>query len=216
VLEELYTKEFAAKPGDVDVLTKAYTLMSMAGCTSDFYISVGEQYYAVKPSTDVAIRLATLFENKQQYDKALQYLTPMIESETDPTAKSNLYVRVAASELGQKSNSAAAQAARQAIALDSNNGAAHMLLAEADIGGASGCSGFGAQTVFWLAYDELVRARDSFAGDAAMQEAANSRMGSVRGNFPTTEDAFMYGVQNNSSYTVSCGWVSGTTTARTR
>ncbi len=218
VLEGLYSRELAAKPGDADVLTKAYGLMSMAGCESEFYISVAEQLYAIKPSSDVAIRLAMLFEKQQQFDKALKYLAEMIETETDPSAKANLYVRVAASELGQKRGSAAAQAARQAIALDGGNGYAHMFLAEAYIGGAAQCSGFHAQTVFWLAYDELARAREAFEGDAAMQETVSNRMASCRSNFPTKEDAFMYveGYADGKSYTVNCGWVSGTTTTRSR
>ncbi len=215
VLEGLYTRQLAEKPGDVDLLAKAYGLMSSAGCESAFYISVAEQYYAAKPSSDVAIRLAMMFEKNEQYDKALHYLNEMIESETDPAAKSNLYVRVAASELGQKRFSATAQAARQAIALNGNNGIAHMLLAEAYIGGASGCGGFHGQTVFWLAYDELARAREV---DPSLQEAAQGRMNSIYGSFPTKEDAFMYiqGYADGQSYRVNCGWVSGTTTTRSR
>jgi tetratricopeptide (TPR) repeat protein len=215
VLEELYSKELAAKPGDAEVLGKAFNLMSMAGCETPFYTSVAEQYYAVAPSSDVAIRLAMVFEKTNQYEKALKYLNEMVTSETSPTAKANLYVRVAASELGQKRFSAAAQAARQAIAIDSSNGLAHMMLAEAYAGGATQCSGFHAQTVYWLAYDELARAREA---DPAMQEAATSRMGAFRASFPTREDGFMYieGYADGKSYTVNCGWVSGTTTIRSR
>jgi tetratricopeptide (TPR) repeat protein len=215
VLEELYTKELAAKPGDVDVLGKAFNLMSMAGCETPFYFSVAEQYYAAAPSTDVAIRLATMFEKQEQFEKALKYLGETIPNESSPTSKANLYVRVAASELGLKRSSAAAQAARQAIALDSSNGIAHMLLAEAYAGGAAQCGGFHGQTVYWLAYDELIRAREA---DPSLNEAATSRMASFRGSFPTKEDGFMYieGYADGKSYTVNCGWVSGTTTIRSR
>ncbi len=216
VLEELYAKELAAKPGDAELLKKAFNLMSMAGCDSDFYLSVGEQYYAAEPSSDVAIRLAMIFEKKEQFDKAISYLNEQIETETDSSKKSDLYVRVAASELGQKRYSGAAQSARQAISLDSGNGYARMFLAEAYLGGAAQCGGFAGQTASWIAYDEFVRAREAFAGDATMQEAMTKRMGNCAANFPSTEDAFMQGIQNGSSYTVSCGWISGTTTARTR
>jgi tetratricopeptide (TPR) repeat protein len=189
--------------------------MSIARCESEFYTNVAEQYYAAKPSSDVAMRLAVLFEKSEQYDRAIPYLNEQIELESDPSKKSDLYVRIAASELGMKRYSAAAQASRQAFALNSGNGLAHMLLAEAYVGGASSCSGFHAQTVFWLAYDELARAREA---DPSMQEAATSRMASYRSNFPTKEDAFMYvnGYADGQSYTVNCGWVSGTTTTRSR
>jgi len=216
VLEDLYTKELAAKPGDKDLISKAYGLMTMAGCESDFYTSVAEQHYAIEPSSGVAIRLATIFEKKEQFTKALQYLNEMIETETDPTAKANLYFRVAASELGMKRPSAAAAAARQAIALDGNNGYAHMMLAEAYIAGSTACSGFSRQAVYWIAYDEFARTREAFAGDAAMQETITSRMSSCRGNFPSKEDIFMEGYSEGASQSISCGWISGTTTVRSR
>ncbi|MDR2894672.1 MAG: enzyme of heme biosynthesis [Alistipes sp.] len=217
VLEELYTKELAASPGDVEVLKKAWSLMSMAACDSEFYLSVGEQYYAAEPSSDVAIRLAMTFEKTGQFDKAIPYLNEQIESETDPVAKSNLYVRVAASELGQNRYSAAAQAARQAISLNADNGLAHMLLGNAYLGGGAACSGFNRQTVSWLAYDEFSRARAALEGDTTgILDQVNSLMGSCRGNFPSTEDVFMYGLQPGGSHSVSCGWISGSTTVRAR
>lgn len=217
-LEALYSKELANDPNNVEVLGKAYNLMSMTNCDSDFYVSVAERYYSLEPSSGVAIRLASAFENRKEYGKALKYLNEMIETETDPVAKANLYVRIAASELGAKRSSSAAQAARQAIALNPDNGFAHLFLAESYIAGTSGCSGFHASSVFWLAYDELARARQAFAGEPAQLSTIDSRMANCRANFPTFEEGFMYveGYQDGKSYTVNCGWVSGTTTIRSR
>ncbi|MDR2890627.1 MAG: enzyme of heme biosynthesis [Alistipes sp.] len=218
VLEELYAKLLASAPDDVELLGKAYGMMTMIDCQSDFYVSVAEKHYAASPSTPVAIRLASVYENRQEYDKALRYLNEMLPTENDPTAKANLYIRMAASELGLNRGSAAASAARQAIALNSDSGLAHMFLAEAYMAGAGSCSGFHSQTVLWLAYDEFARARQAADGDAALISAIDSRMATCRNNFPTFEDGFMYvqGYANGKSYTVSCGWVSGTTTIRSR
>ncbi len=217
-IEALYSKQLAADPCNVDILVKAYDLMSMAGCESDFYVSVAERYYALESSSGVAIRLASVFENRKEYGKALKYLNEMVDDETDPAAKANLYVRISASELGAKRISAAAQAARQAIALNPDNGFARLLLAESYIAGSGECSGFHASSVFWLAYDELARARRSFAGEPAQLSAVDSRMANCRANFPTFEEGFMYveGYQDGKSYTVNCGWISGTTTIRSR
>jgi tetratricopeptide (TPR) repeat protein len=221
-LEKLFANlsnaDVTAKTGDMETLRKAFNLMSATGCESDLYINIGEQFYALEPSTNVAIRLASVFENRKDYSSALKYLNEMIETETDPAAKANLYVRVAASELGAGRSSAAAQASRQAISLNPDNGFAHLFLAEAYIAGASGCSGFHASTVFWLAYDELSRAKQAFAGDAEQIKAVDQRMANCRANFPTFEEGFMYveGYADGKSYTVDCGWVSGTTTIRSR
>lgn len=218
VLETMFQKELTAKPGDKDVLAKAFALMSAAGCDSDFYASVGEQYYAATPSTNTALQLAAVFEKKELFDKALKYLNEAVAKETDNGQKANLYLRIAASELGNKHSSAAAAAARQAIALDSNNGMARMFIAESLVAGSAGCSGFNRQAVYWLAYDEFSRAREAFAGDAAMQEKMSQRMGACRANFPTKEEGFMsiQGYADGKPYSVSCGWISGGTTIRSR
>jgi tetratricopeptide (TPR) repeat protein len=218
VLEELYKNELAPDPENIDVLTKAFNLMSMIDCQSDFYVQVAEKYYSKTPSTPTAIRLATVFENRKEYTKALTYLNEILPTEADPIAKANIYVRIAASELGASRSSAAASAARSAIALNADNGFAHMFLAEAYIAGSAGCGGFHAQTVFWLAYDELARARQAFAGDEAQTARIDARMGNCRANFPTFEEGFMYvdGYADGKSHHVSCGWISGTTTIRSR
>lgn len=217
VLEELYTKQLADNPGDLELLKKAFTLMSMANCDSDFYISVGEQLYKLEPTSNIAIRLATLFEKRQEFPKAVPYLNEQLESETDPSAKSDLYVRVSASELGQNRYSAAAAAARQAINLNPDNGFAHMCLGNAYLGGQAGCSDFNRAAVSWLAYDEFSRAREALAGDTTgTLEAVTNLMARCRANFPSNEDVFMYGHQVGASYSVNCGWISGSTTVRSR
>lgn len=218
VLENLFKKELTAKPGDKDLLAKAFGLMSAAGCDSDFYASVGEQNYAAQPSTNSALQLAAVFEKKEQFDKALKYLNEAVANENDPEQKGNLYLRIAASELGNKRPSSAAAAARQALAINQNNGMARMFLAESIVAGSAGCSGFNRQAVYWLAYDEFARAREAFAGDAAMQEKMSQRMGSCRANFPTKEEGFMsiQGYADGKAYSVSCGWISGGTTIRSR
>lgn len=217
VLEELFAKQLAEKPGDLEVLRKAFQLMTMAECESDFYISVAEQLYKLEPTSGIAIRLATMFEKRQEYQRAVPYLNEQLASETDPSAKSDLYVRVAASELLQNRYSAAATNARQAIGLNPENGFAHMLLGNAYLGGQAACSDFNRAAVVWLAYDEFVRARDGLAGDTSGNlESVNASIARCRANFPTTEDLFMGGHQVGSSYSVSCGWISGTTTVRAR
>ncbi len=220
LLEELFAPQIAENPGDLDLITKIYGLMSMVNCSSDFYMGVAEKYYALAPSSSTAIRLASLFESKMEFAKALKYLNEMLLTETDPAAKANLYVRIAASELGSKHSAAAAQAAREAIELNSDNGFAHMFLAEAYVAGSTACSGFQQRTVYWLAYDQFARARSVFEaqGQTNEVEAVSARMASCRANFPTLEDGFMYvqDYQDGNSYHVSCGWISGNTIIRSR
>ena len=69
-------------------------------------------------------------------------------------------------------------------------------------------------TLFKLgAIDYLVKARNA---DPALAEEANKLIGQYSTYFPQTGDAFMYGITNGDSYTVSCGGMRAVTTVRTQ
>ncbi len=214
-LETLFDSKFKANPDDKDLVTKAYVLMSKAGCSSDLYLAIAEKYYEQNPSSGVAINLASQFEARNDFGKALKYLNEALETEENPVAKSNLYVRIAASELGAKHAPASATAARQAISLNPDNGFAYYFLALAYADGASSCQGFASQTVYWLVYDYLMDARRLMT-DQSQIENIDSMLSGYRKSFPSEEDCFFNGCTVGSSYNVKCGWVSGTTTVKSR
>ena len=55
----------AAAPDDEALLSQAVALMSRAKCDGDFYFSIAEKYYQVKPSSETAMFLAQAFQNKK-------------------------------------------------------------------------------------------------------------------------------------------------------
>jgi uncharacterized protein YktA (UPF0223 family) len=215
-LEAMYKDKFAANPNDAELVAKAYGLMSRAGCTSDLYIAIAEKNYELAPSADIAIRLASIFENRKEYDRALKYLNASLATEENPEAKANLYVRVAASELGANRASGAGQAAREAIALNSENGYAYLMLAQAYVISASSCQGIAGQAIYWVVTDVLSKARALFADDAAQIANIDSQIASYRAHFPSNEECFFNGLSEGQSYTVKCGWVNVNTVVRPR
>ena len=74
-LEAMIRKKTPASNNDPDVLAQAVDLMTRAKCDSEFYLTTAEKYYEVKPSAETALFLAQAFQNKQEYDKAIKYLT---------------------------------------------------------------------------------------------------------------------------------------------
>ena len=56
------------------LLAQAVALMSRADCSSDFFLATAEKFYAVKPSSNTALSLAQVFQNKHDYAKAMTYL----------------------------------------------------------------------------------------------------------------------------------------------
>lgn len=215
-LEAMFKPKFEENPADSALVSKAYALMSKADCKSDLYIAIAEKYYAIAPSSTTAIRLAAMCENKKDFAKALKYLNESLETETDPVEKSNLYVRVAASELGAGRAAAAASAARSAVSLNPESGYGYMMLAQAYAVGASSYSGIQGQSAYWLVVDVLSKARTILADDPVQTASIDSQIGRYRAYFPSTEECFFNGLSEGATYNVSCGWISGTTTVRPR
>jgi tetratricopeptide (TPR) repeat protein len=201
---------------DIELIAKAFALMSRAGCTGELFIQIAEKQYVNSPSAETAIRLASIFENRKEFERALKYLNESLATEEDPAAKANLYVRIAASELGSNKASAAGAAARQAITLNPANGYAYLMLAQAYASSASSCDGISAQAVYWLVTDVLAKARGVFADDPAQVSSIDSQIATYRAYFPNNEECFFNGLSEGQSYTVKCGWINASTVVRPR
>ncbi len=215
-LRKIYEPRLKADPNDSITLRKAFALLMRGKCNDDFVITVAESYYAKMPSTPVALAIASYFEERKDFGKALKYLNEAASKETDPIQKSNLYVQIAASTLGEGNARAAADYARQAVAANPDNGLAYYIQANAYASGINGCSGFDRQAACWLVYDMLSQARSRMSEGDPQYRTAEQQMGSYRASFPSKEECFFRGLSDGQSYRVNCGWVSGSTTVRER
>lgn len=213
-LENIFAERIASNPDDTALVEKVYRLLVRNKCQSAFFLTVGEKYYSINPSTSAAQLLSRAFEANNNYAKALDYLRAAEESETDPILKSNICAQISGTELSAGAAREAATYAKKAIELNPENGTAYICLAQAYVEGATGGDEFAKQTVFWLASDLIVKARDCFEGVAEQQEVCNTLLNAYRGYFPKQSDCFFRGLQEGDTYNVSCGWVSGSTTVR--
>lgn len=212
-LETIFSDRLANNPDDAAQIEKAFKLMARNNCQSEFFLSVGEKYYAQSPSTATAQLLSRAFEANKNYAKALEYLRSAVEIEADPVMKATLCVQISGTELSAGASREAATWAKKAIEYNAENGSAYLCLAQAYVDGAT-CEGFDKQTVFWLAYDMVAKARTLFEGNEAQQELCASLLSTYRNYFPKQADCFFRGMQEGDAYTVNCGWVSGSTTVR--
>lgn len=215
-LDAMYKSKFEENPNDAELIAKAYALMSRANCSSDLFIAIAEKNYELTPSAEGAIRLASIFETRKEYDRALKYLNESLAVEQNATDKANLYVRIAVSQLGSNQPAAAASSAREAISINPENGYAYLMLAQAYVAGASGCKGLDGQAVYWVITDVLNKARGLFADDPAQIASIDSQLASYRKYFPNNEECFFNGLNDGQSYNVKCGWINATTTVRAR
>ena len=216
-LEKLFRGKLEAAPDDEALLAQAVALMSRAKCDGDFYFSIAEKYYTVKPSSETAMFLAQAFQSKGDYTKAMKYLNEALAVETDPAERQLLLVRMALVGLVSNDIQGAASAARQARDLNPEDGVPYFVLAQCYGISAAHCEGFAGPATFWAAYDTMAKAVELLPSDSEYREPAKTSMNAFRSRFPTSEECFFNELQEGARYTVNCGTAAGvSTTVRPR
>ncbi len=211
-LETLFKNKLAANPDDVAVLGQAVALMSRANCDSDFFFATTEKYYQVKPSAETALFLAQAFQNKKDFDKAKLYLHEAIKVEEVPAEKVKLYIRIAVVELAAQNFSESAVAAKEAIAIEPENGYAYFILAQTYALGNGGCSGLAKDASFWAAFDTMNKAVSLLDAQPDIKADAQKFLATYRNLFPTAEECFFNELKEGSAYVVGCGVARGVST----
>ena len=216
-LEKLFRGKLEAAPDDEALLAQAVALMSRADCSSDFFLATAEKFYAVKPSSNTALSLAQVFQNKHDYAKAMTYLNEALAVEKDDAERQKLLARIGLVGLAANDVSGAAAAARQARDLNPEDGVPYFVLAQCYGLSAASCGGFAGQATFWAAYDTMSKAVELLPSDSEYLEHAKSALSTFRNNFPSSEECFFNELQSGARYTVTCGTAAGvTTTVRPR
>ncbi len=221
-LESIFSAKLIATPDDVDLLTKCSRLMTRLKCTTPFYISVVERLYELAPTSQAAMSLAAIFQDKKEYSKAVSYLQKALASEEDSEERETLNARIALIELASNNMAAAAAAARESINTPddtkSDNGIAYFVLSQCYAAAAEKCTGFDAQAMFWVAYDIMDMAVKNFTpAESDYKNVAQQSMVAYKNNFPSQEECFFNELKEGDSYTLKCGMANGyTTTVRVR
>lgn len=216
-IEKVYKPKYLAAKNDVELIKKILGYFAAGDCKSEFKNEVAEQYYAVNPTSSSAYMLAQEFEKSGNKQKSFKYYDEAIKLETDTENKSKFQLRLAVLNLVDGSASTAAKYAKDAIASDAQNGLAYFILAQAYGVGSSktGCTGLQQKAIYWLIEDILIKARTLLAEDPEQVSKINQAISAYAPHFPTTEDIFYDStIKEGGSYTVNCGWISGTTRVR--
>lgn len=216
-LEKLFRGKLEAAPDDEALLAQAVALMSRAKCDGDFYFTLAEKYYAVKPSSETAMFLAQAFQSKGDYAKAIKYLNEALAVEQDPAERQLLLVRIALIDLVANDIPGAASAARQARDLNPEDGVPYFVLGQCYASSAGACGGFAGQATYWAAYDTMAKAIELLPSDSEYLEHAKTSLSAFRSRFPSSEECFFNELQEGARYTVNCGTAAGiSTTVRAR
>jgi len=209
-----FTPKIKAAPEDVDLLKKVLGLLQSTGCTdSDLFYTSAENLYKFEKSSMAAYHLAEMNFSKGQSSKAEYYYNEAVNLETDPLAKSSYYTKLAAIRLGDKDNKAARDYARKAIDMNPENGTAYMIIGNAYAGVKISDDDFENQTVYWVAVDYFIKAKQV---DPGLASNVNEYISTYSQVFPTKTECFFRSMtEEGVSYSVG-GWINETTTIRFR
>ncbi|MEG2239537.1 MAG: enzyme of heme biosynthesis [Alistipes sp.] len=210
-LEKMFRSRLEATPNDAVLMGQAFSLMSRAGCTSDFYFSVAEKYYKIKPTSETALFLAQSFQNKGDYDKSTKYLGDALATEKNPVEREKLLIHICMVEYISNDIPSALSAARQARDLNPQNGIAYFVIAQCYASSAQ-CTGLVGQAVYWAAYDTMSQAVSLLPNDSSYLPTAKTMLSAYRSRFPNSEECFFNELKEGSRYVVSCGYASGVAT----
>lgn len=210
-LEALFSKKLADAPEDEALLSQAVTLMSRANCNSDFFFATAEKYYAVKPSSETALFLAQGFQAREEFEKAMKYLSEALAAEQDSAEKEKLYVRIGLISFQTKNYAEAVKAANEIKAINPENGYAYFILGQCYAASAN-CSELKCQACYWAAYDVMNKAVGLLASEPTIQESAKKMAASFRSAFPTKEECFFNELQAGAAYTIKHGFANGVST----
>lgn len=216
-IEKIFRPKYEADQSNGELIKKILTLFQRSKCQSDFQFGLLEKYYQVEPSPEMALMLASAYEDRKNFTKALEFIEIAIANEQDPKQKTNHYLRAAGAQLSMGNYRTAGDLARKILAIDAENGMAHLIYAGAVAGGVSqSCSDFDRQCAYWVVVDNYRTALRYFEGDEDQKSSIQGAINSYTANFPKKDDIFMYGLDEGAAYTVNCGWISGRTTVRGR
>jgi tetratricopeptide (TPR) repeat protein len=215
-LQKIYEAKIAAEPTNEALLSHVFQLMTKTNCESDYYLSVGELFYAAKPQTSTAMLLAQLFQNRKDFDKAKHYLREALLNESVAEEREKLLVRIGILEMASNNYAVAVKALTDSINIDEtdDDGLALYFLAQCFVAGSKDCSTeLAKHSVYWVAYDYIQKALPLLeVTDATTAANAKALANSYRAVFPTAEECFFAELKEGSTDTVNCGLVKGMTT----
>ena len=210
----IFTPKLDADPENIALSVTILKLMnSTDGCSSnDLYMRAVTTLHNNAPTSKTAYGLYRLNVAADNTDKAIEYLEEAIArcEEDEQAAKYNYELAVLCYQNNARAKAYAA--AGKAAALGYGyTGKAYLLMG--DIWKSASCGGNEVTRYahFWAAQDFYSMARNADPSLANEVSAHSSGIG-----YPSAADAFMYGISNGQSYTVSCGGISKSTTVRLR
>lgn len=212
-LDGIYKSQIDSKQNDKDFLKMVLALYAIADCDeSPVYFKASAYMHKIEPSAKSARGLAVQAYNNKNYSEAIKYFNDAVSMESDNSAKSDLYLKIASVYKLQGNYQQARSFAQKSISMNPGNYKPYLLIGVLYGTYFSSISDDPViqKTAFWAAVDKLEKAK---AVDPSCAANVNKMISSYKNSFPPKTELFMRGIKEGSSYTVP-GWIGETTKVR--
>lgn len=202
----LYQKDFEAKKDDVNWLRRAAGRLNSKDCDTPLFFQLVQQLHTLEPSAKSAFYLGRLADRNGDGSAALGYYNQAAELETNPSAKADIYYRIAENAKKKGSLSQARSYYLKAVEQKPSYGRAYLKIANMYASSANNCgsSPFEKRAMYWKAAemaDKAARVDASIAGNARATASA------YRERTPTKSEIFN-AEMGGKTITFNC-WVGG-------
>ena len=211
-IEEFFKPKTDAGGEDVELLKKVTNLLEIAKCNNtDYALDIAIKSYELEPTGTAAISIAKSYLGKGDKDNAESWFKKGLTDVQDSTELEGIYQTLSSIAYSQSRFSEAKTNANKVLAINPNNGAAHLVVASSYIKSKGACTAdnIDGKSVYWAAVDRAVKAKTV---DPSVTEQANKFINTYTALFVTQTDAFFknFPVQEGGSFTVPCLGVSTT------
>jgi tetratricopeptide (TPR) repeat protein len=214
-LVNIYTPKFEENKQDTAVLEQIVNLFDKKSCTDEeLYLMASVELDKMKPSADSKYGIGVGYLKKEEYKKAIDYLSKAVEKLEDNEKLLKAYEYIARAQNKQGNYPAAKQAALKMLEIDGSNGTAYLLIGDAYFYGSKSvgenvCEKAGG---LWAAIPKYNRAASL---DPSLKETAGKKIGYVKAQFPKKEDCFFHNMTEGQEFKVG-GWINETVSVQVK
>ncbi|MDA0972241.1 MAG: hypothetical protein O2867_00765 [Bacteroidetes bacterium] len=206
-IERIFKVRMDAAPNDLELKKKALRIMNRKDCSdSDLFLPVAKAIHDAEPSAESAYAIAQKEAKLKNYSQAAKYYDEASDLCGDCAEKVNYLIKTGYFSLANGNVSKVRTCANEILQREPSNGNGYILKGDAIFQSASSCDDgkLGKYGMYWLAYDIYSRAK-AVDNNKKVQEIASKKLANCTAQFPTTEDAFFFGVKDGASYTTCTG-----------
>ncbi len=211
-LEAIYAPKVEENKDNLDYLRKVVSVMAMLNCTeSEVYYTASEYAHHIDPTAATAAGCAYSYLKRGDIAKSIEYFDQAIELDTVATNKAEYCYKAAIVLNSDRQLSKAKSYVTNAISLNGNKGAYHILLANIYAAAPSWNSEpLLDRCKYFVVLDRLYQAKRV---DESVAEEANKMIAAYSTHTPSKEDLFMLGKKEGDKVHVG-GLINETTTIR--